>query len=145
MLNATLASDTVAYWDITDDERPANPLIYRLWDSPVGWVDVEVNGWLEDAIEQSGMPNPHRAQFQSESGEWIDVLPSALARVIRQHGQTFSRLPSADRLDLIVALARHAHPGDDATAEVRDLWGRLSYLDLAGRAGVIQGICEGLK
>jgi hypothetical protein len=54
---------------------------YRLWDSDRGFVDVEVTGWLQDAIAAAGMPNPRRAQFLSQ-GQWIDVSRLALNRAI---------------------------------------------------------------
>jgi hypothetical protein len=58
-------------------------ITYRLWDSDSGYFDVAVNGWLGDAIRESAMRRPCRAQFLS-NGEWIDVIPSALDRVCRE-------------------------------------------------------------
>ena len=54
---------------------------YRLWDSDVGYIDITVSGWLQDAIAAAGMPNPRRAQFLSQ-GEYIDVSRLALNRAI---------------------------------------------------------------
>jgi hypothetical protein len=58
-------------------------ITYRLWDSDSGYFDVAVTGWLGDAIRESGMLRPHRAQFLSND-QWIDVIPSALDRVCRE-------------------------------------------------------------
>lgn len=58
---------------------------YRLWDSTQGFVDVAVNGWLDDAIVATGMTRPHRAQFWcNETGQWLNVISSALDRVCRE-------------------------------------------------------------
>lgn len=55
---------------------------YRIRDSHKGWVEVETNYWLADALKKSGVRQPHRVQFRSKHC-WKTVSDHAVNAAVK--------------------------------------------------------------